>query len=159
MGICEKYGQVGYPLKKHQKCNSETLTSGPQDTPVKSYGLKLFSQRKCLVFYIITLKKLGVCFLDQLETQLKRQNGPKYSGERESRPFQPFPTTCVESVLLLYKCNECKKSFSRADVLRSHILTHTGEKPHKCDHCKHSATTAQGLGYHIMKHTQSGQAV
>ena len=29
MGICEKYGQVGYPRKEHQKCNSETLTSGP----------------------------------------------------------------------------------------------------------------------------------
>ena len=28
MGICEKYGQVGYPLREHQKCNSETLTSG-----------------------------------------------------------------------------------------------------------------------------------
>ena len=29
IGTCEKNGQVGYPLRKHQKCNSETLTSGP----------------------------------------------------------------------------------------------------------------------------------
>ena len=32
MGIwayVKKYGQVGYPRKEHQKCNSETLTSGP----------------------------------------------------------------------------------------------------------------------------------
>ena len=32
MGIwayVKKYGQVGYPLRKHQKWNSETLTSGP----------------------------------------------------------------------------------------------------------------------------------
>ena len=64
MGICEKYGQVGYPLRKHQKCNSETLTSGPQDPPFKSYGQQLFSQGKCLVFYIVTKKKLGYLLLD-----------------------------------------------------------------------------------------------
>ena len=39
MGVC--ICQVRYPLKEHQKCSSETLTSGPQDTPFKSYGQKL----------------------------------------------------------------------------------------------------------------------
>ena len=99
MGIwayVKKYGQVGYPLRKHQKCNSETLTSGPQDPPFKSYGQQLFLQGKCLVFYIVTKKKFGHRFLDQIEAQFKRQNGPKYSGDQESRRFQPFRTTCAK---------------------------------------------------------------
>ncbi len=65
MGIwayVKKYGQVGYPRKEHQKCNSETLTSGPQDPPFKSYGQQLFSQGKCLVFYIVTKKNLDIVF-------------------------------------------------------------------------------------------------
>ena len=41
----KKYGQVRYPQKKHQKCNSETLTTGPSDTPVKSYGKQLFFEK------------------------------------------------------------------------------------------------------------------
>ena len=58
----KKYGQVGYPRKEHQKCSSGMLKSGRQDPPFKSYGQQLFSQGKCLVFYIETLKKIRNTF-------------------------------------------------------------------------------------------------
>ena len=48
--------------KEHQKCSSGMFISGPQDPPFKSYGQQLFSQGKCLVFYIVTLKKIRNTF-------------------------------------------------------------------------------------------------
>ena len=45
------------------------------------------------------------------------------------------------------------KNFCRAWSLKSHLLTHTGEKLQKCRQCNYSTNHLSGLREHIMKHT------
>ena len=35
----------------------------------------------------------------------------------------------------MYKCDNCKKTFSQNGNLKRHVLTHTGMKIHKCIYC------------------------
>ena len=48
-----------------------------------------------------------------------------------------------------HTCHLCPKSFSRADGLRRHIQTHSGEKPHSCQQCTYSCITADNLWQHM----------
>lgn len=32
-----------------------------------------------------------------------------------------------------YECKECSKNFTRPSALKTHVYTHTGERPHGCD--------------------------
>ena len=90
---------------------------------------------RILTLFASLLKKLG-----------KRQNGPKYSGDQESRRFQPFWTICAQSILVKWlrlqfvpnlllfftngscflNCQVClfclKQSMFRLIMRKSHIL-------------------------------------
>ena len=50
------------------------------------------------------------------------------------------------------KCNQCDYASSRADNLRTHLKTHTGEKPQKCSHCDFACSDPSSLRRHL-KHT------
>ena len=50
-------------------------------------------------------------------------------------------------------CVQCNKSFSRTQNLRRHMLSHIGEKSHKCHHCDYSSTIVDSLRKHIRTHT------
>ena len=53
-----------------------------------------------------------------------------------------------------FKCETCFKSFNRADSLREHLLTHTGEKSFKCETCLKNFNQAKSLREHLLTHTE-----
>ena len=58
-----------------------------------------------------------------------------------------------------YQCKweYCDRSFARSDELTRHMKTHTGDKPHKCDKCGRSFSRADHLVQHKKTHRQHGQ--
>ncbi|XP_018572870.1 zinc finger protein 708-like [Anoplophora glabripennis] len=53
----------------------------------------------------------------------------------------------------VFRCTICTKHFPVPSKLRSHMRTHTGEKPFKCDVCNKSFGTAGSLKDHGYLHT------
>lgn len=41
----------------------------------------------------------------------------------------------VHSRIKDFACQICDRSFGKADTLKHHIMTHTGERPHRCAIC------------------------
>ena len=54
---------------------------------------------------------------------------------------------------LRYKCDSCEKEYVTKGGLKTHILTHTGEKPHKCEYCDKAFVRKNVLIQHIRTHT------
>ena len=47
-----------------------------------------------------------------------------------------------------------REMHNAASNLKTHLLTHSGDKPHKCMQCNYPFTLAQALSKHIMTHTR-----
>ena len=52
-----------------------------------------------------------------------------------------------------FKCSKCPKSFKSSAVLSSHMVSHTGERKFKCKTCGDAFRQQTHLKYHMLKHT------
>ncbi|MCJ1430773.1 hypothetical protein MMC27_000123 [Xylographa pallens] len=58
-----------------------------------------------------------------------------------------------ESHAAAFKCDQCPKRFTRAFNLRSHLRTHTSQRPFACRICSRPFTRRHDLNNHLMLHT------
>ena len=51
-----------------------------------------------------------------------------------------------------HKCNTCEYTSSQQDHLRTHLKTHSGEKPNNCNQCDYASCRADSLRRHLKTH-------
>ncbi|CAH1255637.1 ZNF366 [Branchiostoma lanceolatum] len=54
-----------------------------------------------------------------------------------------------------HACQECGKLFKQLSHLNTHMLVHGGVRPHRCQVCEKSFTQSSHLKRHMMQHTES----
>ncbi|CAN0409979.1 unnamed protein product, partial [Lampetra fluviatilis] len=55
-----------------------------------------------------------------------------------------------------HKCSACGKDFVYTASLKSHMKTHTGEKPYKCPVCERDFRHSTTLKNHVKTHVGEG---
>ena len=51
------------------------------------------------------------------------------------------------------KCNLCDFASDKAGNLRSHLITHSGDKSYKCNQCDYASVSAVNLKAHLKSHS------
>ncbi|CAH0724252.1 unnamed protein product, partial [Brenthis ino] len=92
---------------------------------------------------------------DKNKTELKNETNnimkPNNCNDNISNNFSNL--NLLEKVSQKQQCFTCGKIMSSRFRLKTHLATHSGEKPYECPHCNKKFTIAQNLNVHMRIHT------
>ncbi|XP_004866651.2 zinc finger protein 28 homolog isoform X1 [Heterocephalus glaber] len=74
-------------------------------------------------------------------------------GKNFKKPSVLIKQTGIYAGKKLFKCNECKKTFTQSSSLTVHQRIHTGEKPYKCNECGKAFSDGSSFARHQRCHT------
>ena len=72
--------------------------------------------------------------------------------ENENLKLKDSLVKMFNNVTKSNQCNQCDYASSRADHLKQHFKTHSGEKPNKCSQCDYASSQAGILRRHLKTH-------
>ncbi len=86
------------------------------------------------------------------QSSINNYNAIPYSVQSPWKPSWPY-LPIMQQEYRGNPCHICGKTYARLSTLRSHLKSHTGEKPYQCSICQKSFTQAANLTAHLRTHS------